>query len=756
MLPILLTRRRTIVAALVFLAYGIACTQLPLFNTLGYEFSALTGIFVAIAAWPVLGRWLEQYGETLHPLSLFFPLTALLELLLVLPFAVLVANATFVKNCSLLAGALFYLLIPCLTAPAAAAFALFLGRFRRRLRPILYALAVLYLLILPFAQIFFHPQLYAYNHLFGLFVGFSWDESQPVFGTLALFRTITLAYICLFLSLAAIRFRSARIRATGSRRGIAAYALSAFSLAYLFFAFVFSDRLSFSTSASYVAWSLGEEARTKHFDIHYRATSFPRQEVEEMAEEHEFRLMQVTGALFASPAERIRSYIYPSRELKKRLLGTETSEISRPWLGEIHLSVEGWRGSLKHELVHAVAGEFAPYLFRAPVLHYLGLTEGLAMAVEWDYGNRTLHEYAASLRRYHLLPSVEAFLTTRGFLNNSSQLSYVASGSFCRWLIDTFGMEAMKRAYSRDDAALFGDLPLLEKEWHRFLDGLPRPAADSLATFYMFRGQSLFRKICPRVVSDLNRQGAAMRREGRIREALSFYEQSDAASPNPSAAFGRTLCRYLLGDYRGVLALTGSLFADTNRACSVAPLYLTRGDAAWMLGEREEATRCYTLLARENLYQSVTDDAQMRLEAMRDSRHESELRRILARRPLAAKEADTLERKNRNLLEEIVARDGDCLPARILLAESLTAEPDSARRVLALLSPAPAGTPFLRNILLMRGRAFLRMNDVAGAMEEYGKLYRAAGSEAEREDARDRIERCRWKLSLTRPVLDDK
>jgi len=35
-----------------------------------------------------------------------------------------------------------------------------------------------------------------------------------------------------------------------------------------------------------------------------------------------------------------------------------------------------------------------------------------------------------------LLPRARSVISTAGFVSNSSSLSYVASGSFCRWLID--------------------------------------------------------------------------------------------------------------------------------------------------------------------------------------------------------------------------------------------------------------------------------------------------------------------------------
>jgi hypothetical protein len=599
-----LTRRVTAVVAALYLCAGVAMTQLRLLNTLGYE-SAL--VFALIAAIVGVVLPLRVIGRPSAEESIGRMLARALRsagvglLLLALPFAALLVNAAFVRNCALFDGALFWLLIPAPTVIFSTALVLLLRQAVGRRAGAVYALLLLLFLLQPFVQIFSRPQLFAYNHVFGMFLGLSWDQTQPPFATLLLYRLSTLAYSILLLTAAAalqLR-RTGRLLPAPSRTLLIVVFLPALA-AVLYFS-VESDRLGFTSSYGQLERELAGEYVSGPVKIRYDSTQLSAEDITLVAREHRFQLERVCSELGVRWEGVLTSYLYPDSESKKRLLGTESSQIARPWRHEIHLSADYWREAVKHEIVHVVAGEFGPYLNRAPFLRVLGLTEGLAMAVEWSWGNRTLHQHAAAMQAYDILPTAEQCIGTLGFATNSSSVSYVASGSLTRWLMDTLGVAVIRRAYAEDDLASVTGLSYeaMNTRWRAFLRTVPRALPDSIATMYAFTRPSLFTALCPREITERGRRAARALRDRRFEEALRLYRASERMAPNARAVFGITGAWYQLGMMDSVRTATARWLRDSSRAASLYPLLLWQGAASWTQSDSAAADRALTALAHE-------------------------------------------------------------------------------------------------------------------------------------------------------------
>ena len=635
----LLTRQTGITAAF-YTLFAVCATLLPPFNTLGYEFSALTGIAVAFS-----GGYLtivlyyrlnppEQRRGWRSVIAAWISISFVQMTLLLIPFGVMVVAAWFVSNCSILWGALFYLLIPVCTSLFVTALGLFLAiAVPRRLVAVLYTLIVLCLLAHPILQILSQPQLYAYNHLFGMFVGFSWDEAQPAWSALLLYRLLTLAYaLLLLLSSCVVSIRGYWHLQSGRFRS-AVLSLVLVSASIVGCGFYFSDECGFSTTYRYLEEELGSVYCTPHFRIVYSSRSFPPGEIERVADEHEFRLAQVCVSLHTEPPGRITSFIYPDRITKRRLLGSETSQISRPWMREIHLSSDGLDAALKHEIVHAVASVFGPAPARVPMFRNYGLTEGLAMAVEWEWGNRTLHEYAAGMKAQHLLPSARDVLSTTGFFRYHASVGYVAAGSFCRWLIECRGIDLFKQCYASDDPeTTYGTSLLnLDREYRGFLRTVRRRLPDSLAIRYLFSGVPLQKKICARVLTEKNRMAEREYAKQDFQSSLHLYRESEQLSPNTTAAFGIAASLYNGRDFHAAMATARMYLGDSLRRIALLPMLLTLGNASWHTGDSASADSCYSALAGENLTEGLRMRALIRLKTLRSPRSRAEIMDLLDR-----------------------------------------------------------------------------------------------------------------------------
>jgi tetratricopeptide (TPR) repeat protein len=637
------SRRTTAVIAALYLILGLAITQVTLLNTLGYESALLFGLLTAWigGALPLrltraarMQPQADSAGVSISPWQMlrnWWNITLVGWLILIPPVVVLVVNAAFVRNCAMFDGALFWLLIPFMTIAFRNALVLFLRALLGASAGWWYYAILLLFLLQPFVQIFSLPQLYAYNHVFGMFLGVSWDQTQPPFLTLTLFRLSTLAYIVLLLTAAtALRTRKVNGPRDVRRRFVL---LAAFipSLAAAIFFLVSSDELGFSNSYTHLRDELGSVSTAGPVTLIYDSSAIDADELRVIMDEHAFQLERVCAELNVQWSGMLTSYLYPDRASKKRLLGTESSEIARPWRSEIHISAQHWRESLKHEIVHVVAGRFGPYISHAPFLRVLGLTEGLAMAVEWSWGNRTLHQHAAAMQAHNILPDARDCISTFGFAGNSSSVSYVASGSFTRWLMDSVGTATIKKAYGEDDVegVLGVSYEELNRRWRNFLHTIPRAQPDSLATAYAFRRPSIFSAVCPRVVTERSRDAAAAMEDGEPERALQLYREIEALAPNARAVFGIVGAMYQLGMMDSVRRASTRYLRDSSRAFSVYPLLLWKGAAAWAEDDSLAAATAFSDLIREQPPGWPTRLAERMFRAIRSNARDSMVRSVL-------------------------------------------------------------------------------------------------------------------------------
>ena len=99
---------RVQIAALLYFLFAGALTRVPLFNYLGYEFSALFTIPVSIVSGILTIKFLNEHRvKPLTRRTWFYVITDYLQinfLLLLTPLVVITLNALVVKNCAYLKG----------------------------------------------------------------------------------------------------------------------------------------------------------------------------------------------------------------------------------------------------------------------------------------------------------------------------------------------------------------------------------------------------------------------------------------------------------------------------------------------------------------------------------------------------------------------------------------------------------------------------------------------------------------------------
>ncbi len=625
------TRRRLALALIA--ASSVALLQIPLCNYLGYEYSMAIAVLLPWIIGPLVisierrSQRLPSYASTVSR-----ALRAAL-FVTIIPLLLGALNGLVVRNCSLPEGVLFFLLIPGVTAVLSSVLGIFCAATFRRPLPwyvLLVTVTFSYGLYLGYATV----QIYSYNLMYGYFPGFSYDEILRIRPALVTFRMVSLvaagfiAVVGEYCWLQRWRERSGeRVQLCAESRLWRRFPVAVFLAVVLLLSWWFRDRLGFETSDAYLRSVLDGEIRTQHFRIHYAKNSFTPAELSAIANEHEFRFSQLARALRVQDQRPISSYIYPDPEAQYRLIGTKNTNISKPWRREIHLSRSSWDQTLKHELAHAMAGEFGMPVIHA---HYnIGLVEGLAMAVDGEFGNRTLHEYASAVLSFALVQHPERLVRPVGFAFQASSVSYVLMGSFCEYLIDRYGISSFKNLYGgRTPERVYGrSYDDLIAEWEEYLAEYQTPDEWRDHVEYYFRRPSIFAKLCARKTANLNEEGFdALDRKDPAR-AKEFFRRSYNLSRNSEAYAGLMRAAFAASQFDSVVRLYEA--QDSVLLRSTQPLAIFYGDALWMTGRDSSAITVYRRLADLDLSDRLDEAAELRLAALRSPQISTVLRSVV-------------------------------------------------------------------------------------------------------------------------------
>src|SRR5262249_58917285 len=113
--------------------------------------------------------------------------------------------------------------------------------------------------------------------------------------------------------------------------------------------------LGLRVTDGFVAESLGGLRQTTHFQIFYPRGK-PKQELDRLARDAEFRYAQIRAFLGGGPDAPISLYVYRSAEQKQELVGAGQTQFAKPWRLQVHINDAPLpHPSPKHALAHAMA-----------------------------------------------------------------------------------------------------------------------------------------------------------------------------------------------------------------------------------------------------------------------------------------------------------------------------------------------------------------------------------------------------------------
>ncbi|MEQ8524275.1 hypothetical protein [Gracilimonas sp.] len=339
------------------------------------------------------------------------------------------------------------------------------------------------------------PQVYFYNHIWGVWPGPIYDEAVQLSGSFLYFRWITFLWITLLWVL------------PNWTRNLQTKLITGFALILLLFSYLNLDETGIISPRESIKTQLGGVHQTEHFDLYFDKDFYSTEEVRYWASKHEFYFHQINELLEIDWPEgrKIESNLYAHAWQKKKITGAKFTSYVPIWLeqDQLHIAKQQLESVLKHEMVHVISKQFGNELFNGS--WSIGLIEGLAEGIAKDASSRsTLHQIVAGEKPYPSPEKMESALSLTGFYGSAGAISYTTSGSFVEYLLSNYKPGIFKRAYASGDieSAYETSISHLVNGWHQALEATPLDSVDQQVSEFIFAQRSLFEKHCPHSVTE--------------------------------------------------------------------------------------------------------------------------------------------------------------------------------------------------------------------------------------------------------------
>lgn len=715
--------------AALFLFFSWLLCQSAFTGAFAYEFSFLIGIAVALIIPGGLSYRMAMISRS-RPVgradiarsfasSLF---------LLVLSLAVVFLHSGKIKTCRYDIGAIWFFLLPTISAIFATASALWSVRrpgsvcrivFRAYLPTFLFSLLTFRDLIFDLPLSFLHPA-------FGYYPGSLYDEWIPIITPIITYRFWVVA-ISLWLVWPANS--TPRLRS----------ACGLLLLGCLFFRgplHWFHSTLSIRSELEGVI----ESPRIRLYFHPEKLTDAQARKALGILSQRAVSVAREIG-LKEENLPRVDVYAFASGDQKQRLTGLRDTAIGNPWQRAVQLPANiDWSSTLVlHELVHVIA---APYGIPGIGLTFrVGLLEGLATALEKYRGSLSLHEWGHAMLKLGLLPNMAEALSAQGFWREPPSRAYVASGSLCRWLIDRYGIWKFVRIYrGRPFEEVYrASANDLVKEWERFLKGVPLSDEALHVAETSLKTRAVFDRPCPHDVAAAIERGYRCQYSGNWNCAADqFREAMNYGGETPAHVIPLGCAEAKLNRWESVRELSGFLRRDSD----LSPTQRAWGDL--LLGDAE--------VAADNL-----ENARKAYGRENPSELQSNIRWLLLGRLALMDKSDLPNLKNfisdnawEAVAKTILSRPAEARFESLYLYFAQKASGQNKSDLASLALQRLLEIPNRRwdsERLEITARAAEKLGDLHRAELAYDEIERLATTEGKRLYARDQLDRIRSSLS---------
>jgi|GEM_PF-1474453 len=711
---------------------------LPLAGTLGYEYSVLTAIITSYIA---VFFSSEAYNQSADGRSFvrekrsdnISSILLLNLLILVIPFFSGLASSAISGDCSVTTGIEFFVLIPVISVFFSTGVGIFTSAFFGRRGFIVGSIVLSLVIIYSLVELYYQPGLFLFNSVFGYFPGPIYDKLIPITNSLILYRLNTVVWGFFLITLVVIKNR------IGERSlGLSTVLIFLSLICIIASSFIYSEKLGFQYSRDYIKQQvLGKSYKTDHFNIYYRPGTRAEKDIKLIALDHEWRYKQLSSYLDVHPNEKITSYIYPDTETRGKIIGAYRTTVANPVHKEIHLVYDGFPDDLlKHELVHVLSSQFGSDILKISPM--VGLIEGLAVAADWPQERLTVHQWAKLLMESGRNIDMKTIMGIDFWLQPSTN-SYTLMGSFCRFLIDKYGIDRFKKFYKSGDPEVYGkNIDELIGSWKKFLDTLSPVKNGRDMSDYRFSEKSITVEQCPREKEYFKLEGLrSFSNENYGQAVYNFTKAYDIGKNDPDI---KTLLyySYYYNSENGKLMGISTNHSNGNSIEDSIVMNL-KANVVWKKQGYESALKIYQQLENGPLTDGLKRSLDIKTEL---SNYEPELRSMYL---------NYLKTNNKTeqivILEEMISRYNFFAPGYYLLGQLFFDMGDYTRAQKYALAAHTRGLPTkqLRNYNLRTlGISLYAIGDYMGSADVVTTLYNNSEDRTEKSWAHDFSDRAKW------------
>ncbi len=512
---------------LLIILFNLILLEFPLMNVFGFEFSVLNAVLLTILS----GLFTLSVQKNETDATSFLKKNSLpFIFFLIIPLAISLTHDLLTINCSVWDGLLFYTFITLPSVMVGAALAVLSVMVSPRFRYVIFIIILLGVFSITFFELYYNPQIYFYNPIYAYFPGTIYDEAVNVDLKLIIYRSLNLLF---FGSIYLIGSYTLYGKSVIPKKLII-YLTVLITALFLYL----SPDFGYSTTQKKLKNVLVDLVSTEHFDIYF-SPGISRDERKIITLSHEYYYEQLTHFYQTYPKEKYISFIFKDDLQKKKYFGSENADVAKPWLREVFTIADNYNSSLRHEIAHCFAGEFGSSIFHVADNVNPALIEGAAVAGAPEYDLNNVH-YMASLA-YHngFRIGLKDLFTGLNFFGQTSGLSYIYAGSFCRYLIDNYGIEKFKRLYSNIDFKKIynRDIEELSNGYYKFISKEYKAENVNEAEYYYGRKPIIY-KVCPRYVADRLRDAWDCYAWQNYNDALDIFAEILKLTNNYSALTG--------------------------------------------------------------------------------------------------------------------------------------------------------------------------------------------------------------------------
>lgn len=400
----------------------------------------------------------------------------------------------FRSDCSFLDGFKFYVV---LTLPAVVigyALGLLSDFISKKYSYLILFLLLISIAFIPVVEIYFRPQIFFYNPLIPFFPGTMYDEDIDITISIVLYRVFNL----IFFGGLIVFIRKQQFKTLKITRGVFYLLIILVSGSFIFL----SPKIGFGTTETLLNNILQKRIVTSNFVI-YLPQQLNKDEEKYITLLHEYYFQRQTNFFTAKPEQKITSFVFRSSDEKRKYFGAGNADVAKLWLNQIYLSLDSYEQSLNHELAHIFAGKWSNNFLKIDANYNPATVEGIASAADPVYDDMDIHFPAFLASQNNLQLSIQSLFSGFSFFSNVSSLSYIYAGSFCKFLIDEYGIETFKEFFHSGEFEKSYNKSIAEAEtrYRKFLDNKGYINNQHTANYYFGR-LPLVQKVCPRYLAN--------------------------------------------------------------------------------------------------------------------------------------------------------------------------------------------------------------------------------------------------------------